>query len=57
MIGISREFSLGHPAILLEVDGGGIDVEQLFVVAASVGDTFDEIFLARKTELGVQVVM
>jgi hypothetical protein len=41
------EFSLGHPAILLR-SMVEVDVEQLFVVAASVGDAFDEIFLARK---------
>ena len=51
------EFSLGHPSILLEVVGGGVDVEQLFVVAASFGDGFDEIFFARKPDLGVQAVM
>ena len=42
--------------MLPEVDGGGVDVEQLFVVAASFGDGFDEIFFARKPELGVQAV-
>jgi hypothetical protein len=42
--------------MLLEVDGGGVDVEQLVLVAASFGDGFDEIFFARKPELGVQAV-